>query len=165
MPTSSNGRRSLLTGCTEKHRGGQSHQSSCPPCSGSMVGCFTSWQPRTGRQRSRRPYRAAGRWNQIRAQRAAELSSRSVSFCLRIHLRIKVTITGLLALAVGPNDGRAPMLRGDDVIGVIIVTWRDPGPIVPSEVELRQTLADKAVTPSRTGGRSKRNRRGPGNSS
>jgi len=39
----------------------------------------------------------------------------------------------------------APMLCGNDVIGVIMVTWRDPGPILPREVELLQTFADQAV--------------------
>src|SRR5215467_10849346 len=39
----------------------------------------------------------------------------------------------------------APMLRGNDVIGVIVVTWRDPGPILPRQVELLKTFADQAV--------------------
>jgi GAF domain-containing protein len=38
-----------------------------------------------------------------------------------------------------------PMLRGNDVIGVIVVTWRDPGPILPSQVDLLKTFADQAV--------------------
>jgi GAF domain-containing protein len=38
-----------------------------------------------------------------------------------------------------------PMLRGGDVIGVIVVTWREPGPIPPRQVELLQTFADQAV--------------------
>src|SRR5262249_52096935 len=39
----------------------------------------------------------------------------------------------------------APMLRGNDVIGVIVVTWREPGPIMPRHVDLLQTFADQAV--------------------
>jgi signal transduction histidine kinase len=39
----------------------------------------------------------------------------------------------------------APMLRGNDVIGVIVVTWREPGPILPRQVALLQTFADQAV--------------------
>src|SRR5215475_8731200 len=39
----------------------------------------------------------------------------------------------------------APMLRGNDVIGVIVVTWCEPGPIMPRQVELLQTFADQAV--------------------
>src|SRR5215475_11253130 len=39
----------------------------------------------------------------------------------------------------------APMLRGNDVIGVIVVTWRDPGPILPRQVKLLKTFADQAV--------------------
>src|SRR5262249_51050278 len=39
----------------------------------------------------------------------------------------------------------APMLRGNDVIGVIVVTWREPGPIMPRQVDLLQTFAAQAV--------------------
>src|SRR5262245_12865062 len=39
----------------------------------------------------------------------------------------------------------APMLRGNDVIGVIMVAWRDPGPILPRQVELLRTFAHQAV--------------------
>ena len=39
----------------------------------------------------------------------------------------------------------APMLREKNVIGVIVVTWRDPGPISPRQIELLQTFADQAV--------------------
>ena len=38
-----------------------------------------------------------------------------------------------------------PMLRGGDVIGVIVVTWREPGPIPQRQVELLKTFADQAV--------------------
>src|SRR6516225_7447127 len=38
-----------------------------------------------------------------------------------------------------------PMLRGDGVIGVIVVTWREPGPIPQKQVELLQTFAAQAV--------------------
>ena len=38
-----------------------------------------------------------------------------------------------------------PMLRGDDIIGVVVVTWREPGPILQRQVELLQTFAAQAV--------------------
>src|SRR5262249_2445155 len=38
-----------------------------------------------------------------------------------------------------------PMLRGADIIGVIVVTWREPGPVLQKQVELLQTFAAQAV--------------------
>jgi signal transduction histidine kinase len=38
-----------------------------------------------------------------------------------------------------------PMFRSDDIIGVIVVTWREPGPILQKQVELLQTFAAQAV--------------------
>jgi GAF domain-containing protein len=38
-----------------------------------------------------------------------------------------------------------PMLRAGDVVGVIVVTWREPGAISPRQVELLETFADQAV--------------------
>jgi two-component system NtrC family sensor kinase len=38
-----------------------------------------------------------------------------------------------------------PILREGAVIGVIVVTWREPGPISPQQVELLRTFADQAV--------------------
>jgi signal transduction histidine kinase len=38
-----------------------------------------------------------------------------------------------------------PMLRGDDVVGVIAVTRAAPGSFTPAEIELLQTFADQAV--------------------
>ncbi len=38
-----------------------------------------------------------------------------------------------------------PMLRSGEIIGVVVVTWREPGPIAPKQVELLQTFAAQAV--------------------
>jgi signal transduction histidine kinase len=38
-----------------------------------------------------------------------------------------------------------PMMREGDAIGVILVAWRDPGPIPQTQIELLQTFADQAV--------------------
>jgi signal transduction histidine kinase len=38
-----------------------------------------------------------------------------------------------------------PILRNGDAIGAIVVTWREPGPISSSQVDLLQTFADQAV--------------------
>jgi GAF domain-containing protein len=38
-----------------------------------------------------------------------------------------------------------PILRNGDAIGAIVVTWREPGPISSSQVDLLQTFADQAA--------------------
>jgi GAF domain-containing protein len=38
-----------------------------------------------------------------------------------------------------------PMLREGEVVGVIVVAWQDPGPVLPRHVELLQTFAAQAV--------------------
>ena len=38
-----------------------------------------------------------------------------------------------------------PMLRENNVIGVVVVTWHEPGPILPKQIELLKTFADQAV--------------------
>ena len=38
-----------------------------------------------------------------------------------------------------------PMLRESNVIGVIVVTWREPGPIEPKQIDLLKMFADQAV--------------------
>jgi GAF domain-containing protein len=38
-----------------------------------------------------------------------------------------------------------PMLRSGEIVGVVVVTWREPGPILPRHVELLQTFAAQAV--------------------
>ena len=51
-----------------------------------------------------------------------------------------------LATAVGWRRLLAvPMLRETKVLGVIAVSWRDPGPIPERQVELLKTFADQAV--------------------
>jgi GAF domain-containing protein/CheY-like chemotaxis protein len=39
----------------------------------------------------------------------------------------------------------APMLRDGNPVGVIVVGWRDPGPILPRHEEILKTFADQAV--------------------
>jgi GAF domain-containing protein/anti-sigma regulatory factor (Ser/Thr protein kinase) len=38
-----------------------------------------------------------------------------------------------------------PMLRENNVIGVIVVTWREAGPIMPKQIDLLKAFADQAV--------------------
>ena len=38
-----------------------------------------------------------------------------------------------------------PMLREGDLLGVIVVGWADPGPILRPEEDLLKTFADQAV--------------------
>ena len=33
-----------------------------------------------------------------------------------------------------------PMLRESNVIGVIVVTWREPGPIEPKQIDLSENV-------------------------
>ena len=39
----------------------------------------------------------------------------------------------------------APLLRGEELLGVLVVGWREPGPIAKAHEELLKTFADQAV--------------------